>query len=103
MPWARGSSAQRFAGSFAAYEGASLFFAGVREHGLVNTLGPEENKPDSEGILRRMKQVFSKRNLEKKLKWAPSSADRGTPLFVVGMPRAGFDAGRADPVEPQPR
>ncbi len=93
MLYALGQGLERakdFAGSFAAYEeGASLFFAGVREHGLENTLGPDENTPDSERILRRMKQVFSKRNLEKKLKRAPSSADRGTPLFVVGMPRAG--------------
>lgn len=94
MLYALGQGLERakdFAGSFAAYEeGADLFYATVKERGLVSTTGLEENIPDSARLLRRMKQVFSKRNLEKKLKRAPpSSADRGTPLFVVGMPRAG--------------
>ncbi len=93
MLYALGAGLERagdFEASFAAYEeGARLFYETVKERGLLSTHVSEDDKPDTTRLLRRTKQVFSPRNIEKKLKQAPSSAERGTPLFVVGMPRAG--------------
>jgi tetratricopeptide (TPR) repeat protein len=92
MLYAMGQGLERagdFAGSFAAYEeGARLFF-GIVEGEAAARLSNQQEPTDSARILKRTKQVFSRRNFETRLVQAPSPLDQGTPLFVVGMPRAG--------------
>lgn len=79
-----------FEGSFAAYEeGARLFFTIGGERAPTRDKQADQERPDSARLLKRMKQVFSRRNLETKLAQAPAAAHLGTPLFVIGMPRAG--------------
>lgn len=73
-----------FAASFAAYEeGAGLFRALSRDR--RKGISPSE----SAEYLRHMKRVFSRENLETKLSQAPAPANVATPIFIVGMPRAG--------------
>jgi hypothetical protein len=48
-----------------------------------------DEQPESADRLRRLKAVFSRENLETKLVPASSVATHDTPIFVVGMPRAG--------------
>ncbi|MEO8926748.1 MAG: sulfotransferase [Caulobacteraceae bacterium] len=78
-----------FPASFAAYEeGARLFRAAAARS------GKEHDRPAAADRVRRIKAVFSRENLEKRralaLPTAPAAAATGaTPIFVVGMPRAG--------------
>jgi tetratricopeptide (TPR) repeat protein len=73
-----------FAASFAAYDEAAR---------LARALARERRKglgtSQSAAYLRRMKQVFSRENLETKLAKAQKPVAGATPIFVVGMPRAG--------------
>jgi predicted Zn-dependent protease len=73
-----------FSASFAAYsEGARLFRAATAQSGEnINRYGSADDT-------RRMKTVFSRENLETRLTPASAPATRDTPIFVVGMPRAG--------------
>jgi len=72
-----------FPTSFAAYEeGARLFRTIAREN------GKEHDRLRAGDGPRRMKAVFSRENLNTRL--APGPAASGaTPIFIVGMPRAG--------------
>jgi tetratricopeptide (TPR) repeat protein len=83
-----------FAGSFAAYDEAT------RLARTLNEQRPGHEQPDSAGRegmdrfdhglrVRRLKTVFSRENIETKLAPAPIKANDDTPIFIVGMPRAG--------------
>jgi tetratricopeptide (TPR) repeat protein len=91
MLYALGQSLERsgdFPASFAAYEeGARAFRAKLEERRNASDEGDEQ--PESADRLRRLKAVFSRENLETKLVPASSVATHDTPIFVVGMPRAG--------------
>jgi tetratricopeptide (TPR) repeat protein len=50
---------------------------------------PDENKPDIVEAVRRRKAVFSRENLRTSLVQAPAAAACDTPIFIVGLPRAG--------------
>jgi tetratricopeptide (TPR) repeat protein len=84
MLYAMGQTLERareYAASFAAYEeGARLF-------GALNSKG--RDGAHGAGRVRRAKAVFSRENLETRLSRAPAGAAHTTPIFVVGMPRAG--------------
>ena len=81
-----------FRASFSAYD------EGAR---LALTLNGRPSGQDREGVgdgadhfdhevrTRRVKAVFSRENLETRLVQAPASATCDTPIFVVGLPRAG--------------
>ncbi|MDQ2860141.1 MAG: sulfotransferase, partial [Pseudomonadota bacterium] len=72
-----------FAASFAAYEeGASLF------RSLADQSGKGHDQAEATDRVRRMKAVFSREHLEQQLKPVPA-ATGCTPIFIVGMPRAG--------------
>jgi tetratricopeptide (TPR) repeat protein len=73
-----------FAASFAAYDEAARLARAISRR-RSNGVGASQ----SAEYLRRMKQVFSRENLETKLTQAPPPATAATPIFVVGMPRAG--------------
>ncbi len=73
-----------FPASFAAYEeGARVFRATAEESRKGHDL------PQAADRVRRMKAVFSRENLATRLTPAPAAATGCTPIFVVGMPRAG--------------
>jgi tetratricopeptide (TPR) repeat protein len=73
-----------FAGAFAAYdEGARLFRKLAKEEG--RKLHDRGHAPDR---VRRMKAVFSRENLLTRLR-SGAMATETTPIFIVGMPRAG--------------
>jgi tetratricopeptide (TPR) repeat protein len=82
--YAMGQTLERtgeFAASFAAYEeGARLF-------GALNSKG--RDGAHGAGRVRRAKAVFSHENLQTRLAQAPLTQAHTTPIFVVGMPRAG--------------
>ncbi len=73
-----------FPASFAAYSEGARVFRTVAEQS-----GANKNQADTADRLRRMKEVFSRENLETKLTQAPAPAPADIPIFVVGMPRAG--------------
>jgi tetratricopeptide (TPR) repeat protein len=78
-----------FSASFAAYEeGARHFRIMIKERAAAHRSGQETDE-ESAGRVRRMKEVYSRRNLQTRLVQAPAAPARGTPIFVVGMPRAG--------------
>lgn len=72
-----------FAGSFAAYQqGARLF------RGFFLTRGQSYNEDIFADKLRSIKNVYTSRLLTKHTAH-PDRSDQGTPIFIVGMPRAG--------------
>jgi len=73
-----------FAASFAAYEEGARLFKIV----AAQTKRPQ-NRHASAIMVRRMKTVFSRENLETRLQPAPVAQTGATPIFIVGMPRAG--------------
>ncbi len=76
-----------FAASFAAYEQGSRI---VREQAERHGRGAEATGDLSDPVrIERLKTVFSRENLRTKLIQAPASAVPDTPIFVVGLPRAG--------------
>jgi predicted Zn-dependent protease len=86
MLYALASTLERagdFAASFAAYEEGARMFLGVTDErggGHVQSHA---------GRVRRMKDVFSRENLGTRLRPASAPATGVTPIFIVGMPRAG--------------
>ncbi len=73
-----------FPASFAAYsEGARLFRTAAQQS------SKNKIRHDTADCLRRMKTVFSRENLETRLTQASAPATSDTPIFIVGMPRAG--------------
>jgi tetratricopeptide (TPR) repeat protein len=91
MLYALGQALERagdFQASFAAYEeGARMFRAMTEERRKRNDTGDDYS--ESAERVRRMKAVFSRDNFETRLVQAPAPATPDTPIFVVGMPRAG--------------
>jgi tetratricopeptide (TPR) repeat protein len=87
MLYALGQTLERtgeFAASFAAYEaGARLF----RELAKKERKG--HDRVHAANRVRRAKAVFSRDNLETRLARAAPTRTTTTPIFVVGMPRAG--------------
>ncbi|HEX3431546.1 MAG TPA: sulfotransferase [Rhizomicrobium sp.] len=92
MLYALGQTLERsgdFEASFAAYE------AGAREFWANEDKKPQQPEPvdelvdESPGSLMRLKAVFSRDNLKTRLVPAPVTNMDDTPIFVVGMPRAG--------------
>jgi hypothetical protein len=86
--YAMGQTLERmgeFAASFAAYEeGARLF-------GSLSDKKTRKGNDRAHGAsrVRRAKAVFSRDNLESRLSMAPVTQTHTTPIFIVGMPRAG--------------
>ena len=73
-----------FPASFAAYE------EGARQiRAMAGPRPKDQDFPQSAVRLRRMKAVFSAENLATRLAPAPAAAAGCTPIFIVGMPRAG--------------
>ena len=70
-----------FAESFAAYEEGARLFGGLNSKGRDGAHGA--------GRVRRAKAVFSAENLRTRLSPAAITQTHTTPIFVVGMPRAG--------------
>lgn len=78
--------ADDFAASFAAYdEGFRLVHDNAKRLGNADQTGGSSNPARVE----RLKTVFSRENLQTKLVQAPVPATLDTPIFVVGLPRAG--------------
>ena len=91
MLYALGQALERagdFQASFAAYEEGARVFRAMSEEGRKRN-GASNEYSESVDRVRRVKAVFSRDNFETKLAQAPSAAMRDTPIFVVGMPRAG--------------
>jgi tetratricopeptide (TPR) repeat protein len=88
MLYALGHTLERagdFAASFAAYAQGARLFAVVAAQGQKG-----HDRPQAAQRVRRMKAVFSRENLATRL--APATAATAaatTPIFIVGMPRAG--------------
>jgi tetratricopeptide (TPR) repeat protein len=83
-----------FAGSFAAYDEATRLARDLYEqrpgHEQPDSAGREGMDRFDHGLrVRRLKSVFSRENLETKMARAPSTPNCDTPIFIVGMPRAG--------------
>ena len=78
-----------FPPSFAAYEEGARRFRTLAEEQRAAGKSVGKDDEESSGRVLRMKEVFSRRNLETRLSPAPVSPGRDTPIFVVGMPRAG--------------
>jgi tetratricopeptide (TPR) repeat protein len=97
MLYAIGQSLERagdYQASFSAYaEGARVAQgAGVkrRGHGQPNSTDDEDaNGSDPGERVRRAKAVFSRKNFLTRLRQAPADALCDTPIFIVGLPRAG--------------
>jgi tetratricopeptide (TPR) repeat protein len=86
MLYALGQTLERagkFAQSFDAYEKATREYWNIREK-----IDKHPESLDSLPGVRRIKAVFSRRNLEQRLVQAPVASD-DVPIFVIGMPRAG--------------
>jgi len=84
MLYAMGQTLERageFADSFAAYEEGARLFGSLNSKGRDGAHGA--------GRVRRAKAVFSRENLQTRLVQAPVTQTHTTPIFVVGMPRAG--------------
>ncbi len=76
-----------FAASFAAYEKASWV---VRDQAERHGCSAEATGDLSDPVrIERLKLVFSRENLQTKLVQAPAPSTPDTPIFVVGLPRAG--------------
>jgi tetratricopeptide (TPR) repeat protein len=73
-----------FPASFAAYEEGARLFRAVAEES-----GKGHDQPEANNRVRRMKAVFSRENLDTRLAPAAAAVTNATPIFVVGMPRAG--------------
>ncbi|HEX4078254.1 MAG TPA: sulfotransferase [Rhizomicrobium sp.] len=87
MLYALGQTLERageFAKSFEAYEKAAREFWVGREK-----KPREEETFDSHDTVQRTKTAFSSNNFATRLVQAPAGNDQDTPIFVVGMPRAG--------------
>jgi tetratricopeptide (TPR) repeat protein len=74
-----------FADSFEAYEAAAWHFG--EQSKRDNPQGRE--RIHGAGRVRREKEVFSRENFETRLSRAPVTQTHTTPIFIVGMPRAG--------------
>jgi tetratricopeptide (TPR) repeat protein len=82
--YAMGQTLERmgdYAESFAAYEEGARLFGSLNSKGRDGAHGA--------GRVRRAKAVFSRENLQSRLSQAPPARAHTTPIFVVGMPRAG--------------
>jgi tetratricopeptide (TPR) repeat protein len=106
MLFALGQALERagdFSASFAAYdEGRRLTLAqspghegpdggepAVRGHQHQSHAGGSDRKTDIAEAVRCRRVIFSKENLRARLVQAPAPAVPDTPIFVVGLPRAG--------------
>jgi tetratricopeptide (TPR) repeat protein len=88
MLYAMGQTLERagaFDASFAAYEAAAKLFRAQAEKDNPN--GRE--RIHGAGRVRRAKAVFSRENLATRLSRARATQTSTTPIFIVGMPRAG--------------
>jgi tetratricopeptide (TPR) repeat protein len=88
MLYALGQTLERsgeFAASFAAYEEAARLFGAQADRDHPN--GRERIHGASR--VRRTKAVFSRENFETRLSQSSVTQTETTPIFVVGMPRAG--------------
>ncbi|MEJ0047223.1 MAG: sulfotransferase [Rhodospirillales bacterium] len=87
MSYALGHALERagdFAGSFAAYQDGAQAF---REH--VASTSKAHSPDTATDRVRRLRKVFSAEHIAARATPAASPAPRDTPIFVVGMPRAG--------------
>jgi tetratricopeptide (TPR) repeat protein len=86
--------ARDFAGSFAAYDEATRLSRGLNEqrpgHEQPDSVGLEGSHRFDHGLrVKRLKAVFSRENLETKLTQAAAPTSPDTPIFIIGLPRAG--------------
>jgi len=87
--------AGNFPESFAAYEEGAREHRAIKEHKEKKPQDAEalevsgsRDRDDTRSGMRRLKAVFSRENLAARLAQAPV-ASSDTPIFVIGMPRAG--------------
>jgi tetratricopeptide (TPR) repeat protein len=73
-----------FAASFAAYEEGARLFRLLAKDGRKG-----HDRAHAADRVRRAKTVFSRENLETRRPRAPATQAHTTPIFIVGMPRAG--------------
>jgi tetratricopeptide (TPR) repeat protein len=82
-----------FAASFAAYDEGSRLAGKLSEQRMARdhpgAANNDVDRFDHSIRIRKMKDVFSRDNLDTKLARAPAAETQETPIFIVGLPRAG--------------
>ncbi|MEO7026249.1 MAG: sulfotransferase, partial [Caulobacteraceae bacterium] len=87
MLYALGQTLERrgdYSESFASYQGAARL-----SRALARGKGKDHDGSEAAERVRRMKRVFSRENTDGLLARTPAATGATTPIFIVGMPRAG--------------